>query len=347
MSEFAKTHQTIEMLRRNKEVETRASFDFDARILELKGQQEKIAQVDCLDDKKVTQIVGEIEKSGESFLVMRDTLQRLMNETNYLHDWIESGVLIDIMNADLSNPQANKMSGKPWNKKNIRGDGLFEDKMIEGRVSVKEKEPENVEFLSVLAQTGEFPKALRVYGHEVVHSYQSKHQSKPINLRGILSFLKKRIIPEMLKMYFGKTEKWQKPVELQEVQANRHSNNPPERKNPSELFERFGSTGHNTEKKRLKKSIDLVDKFNALGFTVEELGELVQDHGGWDKSVETYPKLESILKKEMNKLGINDTELEKLVEIDRLERGVEREKVKRIVQEELKKIEIKNKISQI
>ena len=218
---------------------------------------------------------------------------------------------------------------------------------LRDEVGIKEEIPTPAQILESLAIEGRFPLSFRIFGHEIIHTYQSVNAGKSLQPNGMFAYIKERVLPYYQTFYRGK------PIELGEVQARRQSDKPPETHSPDDVFDRIEGArytktrkhGYKISEDKLTAAISMIDRLNALGLSVEELGQLTHDHGGWDKKSKTYKGLEKRLKHEMDERNLKEEDVDKLLRIDVLERSIERQKVMRLVQEELQKEKMKNQIS--
>ncbi|MBT4120690.1 MAG: hypothetical protein HOA57_04285 [Candidatus Magasanikbacteria bacterium] len=299
-------HDTIRKIEGGK-LET--SVDLDKQLCFLQKMVEDLEKREVLlKDEEIKTLISHIESNEESFLVMRILINRLMEETNSMHDWVENGLYFDLVNDDLGKEKIFGGHKVNWNSEDrikSRGfsKGYFD--VDDGEIYIEGQAPEYGDIVRSLAQKGRLPQKLRILGHELIHVLQHSEELKKI--------------------------KRPPSIELDEVQANRFVNNPPDRKTPDELIRRVGRGS----RERLVRSIELIDKLNAFGFDTEEVSEMVTKHSTWDEENKTYIELEDIIKRKQNELGLSDDNLEKLVEIDRLERRAERYRVIAIAQEEL------------
>ena len=338
-----RTHETIDLINRNTEQENVSRVDLDERIKFLNKKLESLGFIEGTElNHEYQDILENIDSKGGSFEVMRDALERLQRETNSMHDWIENGVYFDLINANVGTSRTFDNVEVKWGQDRLKSDGLYEKYYT--RISMKDAPPSFKEVLKALAKKGRMPGQIRTLGHEVNHSFQDPMAKEP------------KIKRELIKTYIpriGRRSRKNYSQELDEAHARRFADSPPGVKTPDyvvgRVLEGKEKKGfyNEVEKIRMQKAVELIDKLNALSIDSEEVGKIVQDNGGWDENDKTYPNIEQYIKKEQSKLNLSDEDLEKLVRIDEMERGIERQKVMKIVQEELKKWQARQYIEQI
>jgi len=135
-----------------------------------------------------------------------------------------------------------------------------------------------------------------------------------------------------------------------EIHANRDANNPPQKRTKSRLVKKvYESTDVKGDKMyegfeidKLIYAVQAIDQLNALGLDPEQISKIIRPglfslDSGWDKERAVYPHIQKRIDEESQKLGLDEYDLENLVQADKLEREIEQLRVAHIVQEELKR----------
>ncbi len=302
--------------------------DFD-RLIEAKRELE--AQKTISHDE-LQKRLGELKESGRLDEVYRVIFDRIQNETHYLRDFEELGLLDAIAEHALDKKKLAEVFVK-WNDASIDSEGLYHG--ILNRASTKNKIPTKEGIILSLGLYGYLPPGLRVIGHEIVHARQNLSMK---DLRSTLQSLPRKI----------KTQS--ASGEVKEIHANRDANNPPQRSSKIELVRRIqGSTDdfgdptyEGLDLDKLIYAVQAIDQLNALGFDPQEIAKIIRpgffshDHG-WDHNQAIYPHIQKRIDEEVNKLRLDEYDLENLVQADKLEREIEQLRVMQIVREELEK----------
>lgn len=337
---FSPIHRTLNEL----STKRKENVDLDARLRHLQMVVEKLKEYDFLSDGQVDEaLVKAQEKKVDTFLLMKDVLEKVQQETGHFHDLVEMGFYTDLINYNWIEPEIQGQTLE-WGNDKMKGRGHYVTKQVfgKGKIELRKEAPKPEEVVSDLAKTGYLPKVIGTLGHEIVHSYQTTGQLRelPSTVQGLLA------------QFTENLRSVQSNGELKEAQAHRF-NHPIEKKNTKELSDKI-VTKRTFDKSRLmydgfvKEKIDYgvkaVDYLSALGLDVQEISGLISHHGGWDEETQTYRSIEKRIKEEMQKKGLSKEELDKLVQVDSAERAVEREKARIVIHEELKKFLLKNKV---
>lgn len=305
-------HETL------RQVDGGSNVDFDKRKEELREVEKKFENSDFLPKEKIDNMVESIKGREQSYLVMRQILERLRDETNYLHEWIEMGFFEKILEDELGDQVEDVRTFWGSNEPKPKYKGLFRGMGKLKLAFVVYEKPEAADIIKEMATTGFLPKSLRVMGHERVHGYQ-------IPATGT------EVFKSIIEAFLGGNKRSQ---ELKEAHANRSANNPPHKKTPEELKEKINPKKYKgVQDDRLDYAISAIDKLNALGLTPEEIGKIIMHHGGWDKQSGVYVAVARKIKELQNQKLMTDDDLKKLVETDKIERNIERLKAMLIAQE--------------
>lgn len=312
-------------LRTEEDKDSNLAVDFD-RLIEIKRQletQEKMTEEEL--DRRLA--VVEIEDRLDS--VYRAILDRVRRETNYLHDFEQLGLLDSILEHALDKKTLAGVNVK-WNDPSPRGKGVY--RPIFNKAVTKHSIPTEHEIIRSLGVKGYLPPGLRTMGHEIVHARQNLN-SKDTRLR----------LKSLSQIFSTKPASG----ELMEVHANRDANNPPQKKTKTNLVQKiYESTDAAGNKMyegfdldKLMYAVQAIDQLNALGLDPEEIARLIRPglfsrDSGWDKETAAYPHIQKRIDEESKRLGLDEYDLENLVQADKLEREIEQMRVMRIVQEE-------------
>ncbi len=169
--EFPRIHDTLEVITEEKEGINLPKKEtlLDERLAYLYEFEKKMTEgEDILSSESIEDTIKKIEEKGQSYLVLRDTLERIQRETGYLDELVETGLFFEIINARLEDPEyiGSKVE---WGRKKIKGQGNYEGHVVSMKA---EEPPQPGEILSDLAHSGDMPKVLKVLQHEFVHGSQ-------------------------------------------------------------------------------------------------------------------------------------------------------------------------------
>jgi len=324
-------------------VKPNIDVDFDSLIderNELRGREKP------LNKKEVEELLWQManEEIKEFY---ENLLDKIGQETNYFHDWEELGIQ-QILTAGLEdNFIVNSFI--IWDSERIKrerkkpkgGRASFVYPGI-GKILIGQKRPDREDMIEQLSQDGELPGGAMVLFHELIHNVAQSpfRKDKYIKLEDLISLLPKILVGQ------------RRIKELGEAQAYLAGNMYGSKK---EEEKKRGNTGLITriEGAQDKKGTDLyknfsrdkliygfqsVQRLSALGLTPIEIGRLVQSPGKWDEATATYLKFEKVIKQKSEELGLDEYDLDTLVDADRLEREINQLRAMRIVQEELAKV---------
>jgi hypothetical protein len=169
--EFPRIHDTLEVITEEKEGIDLPEKEtlLDERLAYLYEFEKKMTGgKDILPSESIEDIIKKIEAKGQSYLVLRDTLERIQRETGYLDELVETGLFFEIINARLEDPEYMGAKVK-WGRKKIKSQGDYKGHVVRLRA---EEPPQPGEILSGLAHSGDMPKVLKVLQHEFVHGTQ-------------------------------------------------------------------------------------------------------------------------------------------------------------------------------
>lgn len=313
------------------EEEGNLKVDFD-RLIEEKRFLESLP---TMAGSEINEHLEVLKERGELDALYRKILDRIKQETNYLHEFEQLGLLDSILEHALDKKTLAGVNIR-WDDSSVlrRGryrkgaGGVFQP--IINTAATKYSAPSKEKIIHDLGSKGYLPRGLRTMGHEIVHARQE------LNFEDIQSSLKS--IP-----YRFSTRR--ASGELQEVHANRDANAPTHKKTKTGLIEKLSDDGGQKLYKgfdvdKLIYAVQAIDQLNALGLGPEEIGKLIRPglfsfDRGWNKEKAIYPHVQKRIDEEVKKLGLDDYDLENLVQADKLEREIEQLRVKQIVREEL------------
>mgnify|MGYP004006325007 CR=1 FL=1 len=313
METFGRHHETLRMQESNEPV------NLSERVTELSALLEELQSQDFLPKEEIQTRVEAIAEQGQSYLVMRQMLERIEQETNYLHEWIETGMYQKILEDDMHTGKIDDVSVF-WGSKIPKLAGRFMSLgKLKGAFVKKEEPPDPAKILKKMANTGFFPNSITLMAHERIHGYQTPETPKE-TLKKIL---------EITKINSSSTE-------LKEAQAYRTANLPIHGNPTSHVREAINPTDYpGIKQERVDYSISAIEKLNALGLTPEEVSTVVKNHGNWDTATKTFRGVEKEIKRLQTEKNISDEDLQKIVIADTLERSIERLRCMRIAQEEI------------
>ncbi len=334
------------------------SFDLPALIKEDTTLQTLLEQQGLLFDQIHNEFTGELidgiqemKKDEQLYLILKEIFERGRKETHYLDGLIETGIYQALIDGDLA---AKYVDGEKvtWQNQEKHTGGNFDK--YDG-ITVKGKPPELSSLMISLIDEGKFPEELLTLYHELIHSQQIGEESKKIDTHFKAAFepltqgdIKRSI--QKLKKYIphlkqGKVFPFEmESTELREAQAYRTANYPSESAPASNIVNHIveakdakGNPEYKVQREKLIYAIEIIDIFQALGYTIGDIGKLVQVPSRWDSEQKNYPNIERILEEELQKRNITRYELEKLKAQYRIGQNVERLKMAVIAREEVKK----------
>lgn len=303
------------------EPESYLDVDFD-QLLETRSNLRQ-----QINPSFTTDFVAENLDEGQLTASYSPILDRIYTETNLFQDYKDTGVLAYVIAGVI--PPLVKGKKITWETQ-TKGGGRGE--IDKKNIRFTEKAPTKKDVLVALASSGQLPWGFEAFHHELVHSLQYPESAT-------MSFV--------YDMYWGKNHSG----ELSEAHAYREAEKISGRKTSEEVFDHIwggnsptGVTdvyqkvypGFNAHK--LFYAIGAVDKLNALGLSPQEIGHLIMWRGKWDKKQHAYPKIEKLIARKRELLGLNEGDLDNLVLANKLEQQIDSLRAQVITQEELSKV---------
>ena len=276
----------------------------------------------------INHFVDDLESTGKVDGVFNSVMVRIKRETNALHEYEEANTLSDI----ISGFARRKIAGVrvEWKSNDPpMGGEFYQDRW---RILIKSGRPPRAEFLRDLAAMGLMPIPITTLQHEVVHSSQFY---KPFTLKSVLY------------SYFSRFSigKIDSKTELKEMHAYRSEGPLMHHVSKIDLIRALKEAKDDEGQPeypdvgidKLIYAVTAVDQLNALGFSMSQIGNLIRRCGRWSEKSAIYPKMQRIIEARAKKLGLDEPDLENLVQVDKIEWSIERFRVMAIVQEELQK----------
>lgn len=314
---------------------------------------------DALDEKEVEELLWQMDDE-EINRFYSQLFQRIEEETNYLHDWEEMEISKELASGlkkkviagslvDWDSALIKKSMGKP------KGGNAFGSFPI-SIVSIGQKMPTKEEIIESLSRNGELPGSVQVLFHELIHtSTQNPQKLRKFEDVGLLF---RRII----KSYYGVLPFTSSPFPRELKEAHAYFTTGLFYKKRNGVVDDSGIVGKaqkiqsarnvrgenlykNFSTDKLAYGFQTVQRLNALGLSPIEIGRLVQNPGKWDKGSGVYQRMEDYLREQMKKLGLEEEDVDTLVDVEKLEREINKLRVMRIAQEELQKVKIKKDIN--
>ncbi len=305
--------------------------DFDRLITE----KRLLESQPTMTEGEINERLSALKENGELDTVYRRILDRIKQETNYLHEFEQLGLLNAILEHALDKKTLAGVNVN-WEDSSILRRGRYRKgargvfQQIINTAATKYPVPTKEKIIHDIGSKGYLPRGLRVMGHEIVHARQE------LNFEDIQS---------SLKLIAHRFSTRRASGELQEVHANRDANSPPQKKTKIKLIEKLSDAGgrklyRGFEMDKLIYAVQAIDQLNALGLGPEEIAKLIRPglfslDKGWSKEQAIYPHIQKRIDAEAKKLGLDEYDLENLVQADKLEREIEQLRVKQIVREEL------------
>lgn len=298
--DFKKLYQTKHDLEDELEL---VSSDLNARVEEM---------TDSLTEEELERLYVEV-------------MLRIQNETNYFYELEEMGIFENVLDYELGDNFGLKKVGGvrvKWKTRMLQSGGLYDNTFR--TAFIREEKPTREKILKKMAQKGKLPGRLRTVFHEIIHSYQ---------FSGLL-FDRYQII-----FQDGRPNNTQ---ELREVQAYKNEGN--SRKGSTKrgiidhIYDAEDKKGRllypGVNKDKLIYATEVIDQLDALGFSPQEIGKIIQTEMMPKK--QGYARLMVVQK--MLDLGLDENDLENLVQADKAERQIAQLQAIKIVREELDKI---------
>lgn len=336
---FLDTLEVPELEEGDELVPTNLDVDFEELYRQKHLLENELGLVENL--KKGTKVVTR-EKAGQFDSTLHELNEtqlknlyemifaRIERETNYFHQLEELDIMDNIVENKLEDWGGLRRIGGAnikWESSRPQSRGVYNWRT--NIASVKKSRPRMFETLQSLAVDGRLPDSLRTLTHEVTHG---KHF--PALGKGLLS-----------EFYYRLTH-WMNDQGLEEIYANRSANRSMDVSTKLSLINRlrnktdcFGNPLYAREcddvnVKNWSEAVIVIDQLEALGFTTDKIGELVKDYyfpNGKDS-------IKKVIETKMQELGLDEGDLENLVQAHRVEAEINRLKVMKIVQEELERI---------
>ena len=280
-----------------------------------------------MPSERENELVGKLESLSESEIeqLYIQVLSRVQKETNYFHHLEELGILENIINYDLDDEGGNKkIAGVKikWLEQNkVKSKGVYDP--FENRAYVKKDQPTMRQILEKLFSTGRFSSSLETMTHEISHAQN----------------LPKKIIETIRRIYSlssSPNQGWS------EIYAGRTANNRVDIKTKSEamsgrLKKRDELSMYTSDPRgefidNMAEAVYFIDQLYALGFKADEVGEIMRKEFNRFTGKGTAQK---IIQEYAKKLGLDEGDLENLVQARRVENEVGRLMVMNIAQEEI------------
>lgn len=314
----------------------------EQRELEDKPRMDVMERIDLMD---------EITEGEGLDPLYANVINRIDQETDYFEKFKETG-LFPVISSGLRTEKIDGVEEIIWGSEDLKVTGHFNFRTR--NILMKYPRPDREIILSSLAFDGFLPEELNVLQHETVHSLQHR-SGRPLitgpydklRVMGLLAIIWVESITRggvnkdrILRLASGLLHD-----ELREVQAHRSSDPEtywgPERRllTKKGVVDRIkGAKGYShLSVDQLIYGIDAVDKLNALGFSLQQVGEIIQDCGRWNKKTLSYPKIDQIIEEQLSAKDWTAGDLENKVLEDRVKKNIARLKAMHIAQEELRK----------
>lgn len=288
--------------------------DFD-QLLETRA---KLQEVNILKEGEIEEKIEDIQNKEGVESTYKNAFQRIKNETNYLHEFEETALLSYVLSGFVEE-EANGIK-ITWDTSPVKGNAHPLEKLIE----MGNKRPKMKDVLVSLAHDGLLPEQIEMLKHEMIHILHYKNRLDALAQIAQLFFLWRGFI--------GKEE-------LSEGHPHRTADMSAMRMSVSEFFNNFYAKDKSHPEKALY-AVQAIDQLNAMGLSVPKVGAVLRAHGKWDEASGAYTGIQAVIDAKAEELGLGEGEVENLVLADKLERDIEKEKVRIIVQEEIQKATI-------
>lgn len=321
-------HVSFEELYKKKH-DLESELGMEERVLRENGAERKIMALPLEREQEIAEILKTLDQKRLKILY-RKIFERIADETNYFHQLEEMGIMPNVADYRINDWFGfREIAGVniKWNSREVRNKGNYD--ALNNNAKVKRKKPTREEIMMALSTRGMLAGSLRSMTHEISHSFHNVFEKgKKFTMGDYIGV--KRIVGQG----------WS------EMAANRTANRPPGTRTKGQLVERQvkktdkdGNRLYNLNSasefaEKCVVAIEAIDQLNALGFLPQEIGGLIVD--------KYFPgeegNLEEIINREMKSLGIDELDLENLVQADRVEWEIGRMLVMKIAQEEILKL---------
>lgn len=286
------------------------SVDFD----QLFAARNELRKKTVLPDAQVETALAQLspERAKE---VYEQVMQRVLNETNYVHEFD----IAETLGYAINNLESGRLGSSQvaWDAQS-RETG-YDSKL--DRIYMGETPPKPSDILASLARSGMLPSPVVALQKEFVHARQGKdtqNRARKFSLGMLMrrGFVHKEHTTDVLAQRTAG-----------EGQLHRQS--------ASDFLNDFPEEGVDPEK--LFFEVRAVDKLQALGFPVSEIARLTRNPGEWNESEGVYTNLQKLIDERSEALTLDPLDVENLVDAHRIERDIDRMHAMQITQEELQK----------
>lgn len=286
---------------------------------ELFAEEQRLLRIlSSNNTQEVISILKETKEKEQVYLVMKKILERGRKETHFFDGLIEMDVYQTIIDGDMESP---KIDGKKvgWRKKIKDFDGIYD---VHKGVEIVSGPPRWEDLVTTLAIVGELPQTIKILLHELIHSTQFSAAERWKTISKDALFNPKKNYDSI-------------PVELREAQAYRTADFPSRSSNSQDIINTMEGS-YTTDPEKLEYAIEAIDRLQAAGFTIAEIGKLIILPEKWDDQKKMYPEIEAALSKKLKEQGKTDSNIHHLKQIYRLKQSIDSIKVTLIAREELR-----------
>lgn len=276
-----------------------------------------------LASDKTEELIPVLEKAKETeqtHLLLKNILERGRKETNFFDGLIETDIYQALIEGDL---EASKINGIriAWRKKMENKKFAASYEHLKG-VKIGDGPSSLLSLVTTLSLSGELPDGIKTLYHELIHSRQFSYTE---SWKTVL-----RDAGQRGKKYDHN------PVELQEAQAYRTADFPARNSSHQDIITKMRGS-YDTDPEKLEYALEAIDRLQAVGFTIDEIGKLIILPQKWDEQKHVYPEIEAAISAKLREQKRRDIDIHPLKQIYRLKQSIDSTKIALIAREELRK----------
>lgn len=269
--------------------------------------------------REITPLVEEAKESEQTYFVMKNILERGRKETHFFDGLIETDIYQALIDGNLEAPKINGVK-VAWQKKMEKFAGSF--KHHKG-VQIAEAPTSSLSIITALSISGDLPNGIKTLFHELIHATQFSYSE---SFKTLMKDTKEKTAKK-----YDHT-----PTELREAQAYRTADFPPRDSRHEDIIENMHGS-YDTDPQKLEYAIEAIDRLQALGFSINEIGKLIVLPEKWDEQKKIYPAIEAAISQKITEQRTTEKDVPLLKQIYRLKQSIDSIKVALIAREELRK----------
>ncbi|GEM_PF-6978913 len=276
----------------------------DPALENLKLPEEKLRRERVLKTSEIHLACERAEETNSVLPLIRKAFGEIRQKTSTLAVYFE---LDELFKRDINGKKLTDFVPFQWGVPCIvngeRAKGIYYiDKPL---IKIAEKQPRTRETLESVAQYGVLPPAIQTGMHEMTHAVQFNFGPS------------KKIPPELVEAQAYRTEQISLARKPHDTLVNDVAT--------SKLYQHL-------DRRRFDSAVWIIDRFNALGLSQEEIVQRIHNSGEWDEKKGSWTGLEQKLAMDMKRRDLDEEGLEQTVMAYDLNRAIDRHTARIITQ---------------